>query len=115
MSSSTSAKQLGVGALQFLPLELLALGGRVAEAPAAVLGALAAARVLDDPVKRDELGDDQLAHGALLFWTACLAGRARGRFLGEPARAVPGSVAPGWREAHSGHEPVPPESTPAGR
>src|SRR5215470_677141 len=82
-------EQLGIGALQLFALELLALGGRVAEAPAAVLGALAAARVIDDPVERDELGDDQLAHGALLFWPARLAGRARGWFLGKPAGAGP--------------------------
>jgi hypothetical protein len=49
-----------------LELELLPLGRREAEGPAAVLGSLRAAGIVDHAVQRDEFGDDQHAHGELL-------------------------------------------------
>jgi hypothetical protein len=60
------AEELGVTRAELLELELLPLGRREAEGPAAVLGSLRAAGIVDHAVQRDEFGDDQHAHGELL-------------------------------------------------
>src|SRR5439155_12120741 len=60
-------EELRVARQQLVQLELVALGAAVElERPAAAVEGLAAARILDDSVERDELGHDQLAHRFLL-------------------------------------------------
>jgi hypothetical protein len=62
------AEQLGVGGIQLVELELVALlAAVVLEAPASALHLAASARVLDHPVQGDVFSHDNLAHAFLLF------------------------------------------------
>ena len=63
------AEQRDLGVHQLVELELIALVAAVVlERPTAVLEALGAARILEDSVDGNELGDDQLAHLCSPSW-----------------------------------------------
>src|SRR5262249_58336155 len=81
-----AAEEEGVARHRLVELELVALVSAVdLKAPSAVLVALGPARVLDDTVSRDELGDDDLSHGNLLVVRGSV--QRRGELLehGRPA------------------------------